>query len=60
MITLSNSGFAGGMIAVMLAAILCSLTSIFNSISTIFTMDIWAQIRKNATQKELLIVGRFV
>ncbi|OXA64788.1 Sodium/glucose cotransporter 2 [Folsomia candida] len=39
-------------------AILCSLTSIFNSASTIFTMDIWSKIRKQASDVELLVVGR--
>ncbi|GIY78589.1 hypothetical protein CEXT_61671 [Caerostris extrusa] len=46
------------MISVMLAALMSSLTSIFNSSSTIFTMDIWRRIRKNASETELLIVGR--
>ncbi|XP_021943317.1 sodium/glucose cotransporter 4 [Folsomia candida] len=51
-------GLTGTMVAVMLAAILCSLTSIFNSASTIFTMDIWSKIRKQASDVELLVVGR--
>lgn len=46
------------MIAVMMAALMSSLTSIFNSSSTIFTIDIWRRIRKNATEMELLVVGR--
>ena len=44
--------------AVMLSAIMSSLTSIFNSSSTLFTMDLWRRIRKHATERELLIVGR--
>ncbi|KAK3587620.1 hypothetical protein CHS0354_032828 [Potamilus streckersoni] len=44
--------------AVMLSAIMSSLTSIFNSASTIFTMDLWQKVRKQATERELLIVGR--
>ncbi|GFY70040.1 hypothetical protein TNIN_495471 [Trichonephila inaurata madagascariensis] len=48
----------GLMISVMLAALMSSLTSIFNSSSTIFTMDIWRRIRKGASETELLIVGR--
>ncbi|CAF4595663.1 unnamed protein product, partial [Rotaria magnacalcarata] len=35
-----------------------SLTSIFNSSSTIFTIDIWQRFRARAPQWELLIVGR--
>jgi Na+/proline symporter len=46
------------MLAVMLAALMSSLTSIFNSSSTIFTMDIYTRIRPKATEKELLFAGR--
>ena len=53
-----NIGMRGLMLAVMLAALMSSLTSIFNSSSTIFTMDIWTNIRRNASDMELLIVGR--
>ncbi|RXG52773.1 Histone H4 [Armadillidium vulgare] len=52
------SGLAGLMVSVMMAAVMSSLTSIFNSSSTIFTIDIWTRFRKQATDKELLIVGR--
>ena len=51
-------GARGLMVAVMMAALMSSLTSIFNSSSTIFTMDIWRRIRKNAKDWELMIVGR--
>lgn len=47
------------MIAVMMAALLSSLTSIFNSSSTLFTMDIWRQCRPSAGERELLLVGRY-
>lgn len=47
------------MIAVMMAALLSSLTSIFNSSSTLFTMDIWRQCRPGAGERELLLVGRY-
>ncbi|KAA0198524.1 hypothetical protein HAZT_HAZT002246 [Hyalella azteca] len=54
------------MLAVMMAALMSSLTSIFNSASTIFTMDIWIRVRSKAFKKkslrdievEQLIVGR--
>ncbi|XP_077130477.1 sodium/mannose cotransporter SLC5A10 [Ranitomeya variabilis] len=59
-IELMPSGLRGLMIAVMMAALMSSLTSIFNSSSTLFTMDIWRKIRKNANEKELLLVGRIV
>uniref|UniRef100_A0A674IQN5 Sodium/glucose cotransporter 4-like n=1 Tax=Terrapene triunguis TaxID=2587831 RepID=A0A674IQN5_9SAUR len=51
-------GLRGLMIAVMLAALMSSLTSIFNSSSTLFAIDIWQRLRKKATEQELMIVGR--
>ncbi|XP_073499615.1 sodium/glucose cotransporter 4 isoform X1 [Phyllobates terribilis] len=57
-IRLMPVGLKGLMIAVIMAALMSSLTSIFNSASTIFTLDIWIRIRKNAKEKELMIVGR--
>uniref|UniRef100_A0AAQ5YCD1 Sodium/mannose cotransporter SLC5A10 n=1 Tax=Amphiprion ocellaris TaxID=80972 RepID=A0AAQ5YCD1_AMPOC len=55
-IELMPSGLRGLMIAVMMAALMSSLTSIFNSSSTLFTMDIWKKHRPRATERELLIV----
>ncbi|XP_055994858.1 sodium/myo-inositol cotransporter 2 isoform X2 [Sorex fumeus] len=52
------TGLRGLMMAVMVAALMSSLTSIFNSASTIFTMDLWTHFRPRASEKELLIVGR--
>ncbi|XP_077134391.1 sodium/glucose cotransporter 4 isoform X2 [Ranitomeya variabilis] len=57
-IRLMPVGLKGLMIAVIMAALMSSLTSIFNSASTIFTLDIWIRIRKNAKERELMIVGR--
>nr|XP_006822359.1 PREDICTED: sodium/glucose cotransporter 4-like [Saccoglossus kowalevskii] len=51
-------GLRGLMLAVMMSALMSSLTSIFNSSSTIFTVDIYKRIRKKASERELLIVGR--
>uniref|UniRef100_A0AAR2KA26 Sodium/mannose cotransporter SLC5A10 n=1 Tax=Pygocentrus nattereri TaxID=42514 RepID=A0AAR2KA26_PYGNA len=59
-IELMPSGLRGLMIAVMMAALMSSLTSIFNSSSTLFTMDIWKKYRRGASEKELLLVGRIV
>ncbi|XP_043833979.1 sodium/glucose cotransporter 5 isoform X1 [Dromiciops gliroides] len=53
-------GLRGLMIAVMMAALMSSLTSIFNSSSTLFTMDIWTKLRPQASERELLLVGRLV
>ncbi|KAG7459457.1 hypothetical protein MATL_G00210810 [Megalops atlanticus] len=52
------AGLRGLMMAVMIAALMSSLTSIFNSSSTIFTMDLWRHLRRGATEWELMIVGR--
>ena len=51
-------GLKGLMLAAMMAALMSSLTSVFNSASTIFTMDIWHRIRKQASDRELLVIGR--
>ena len=52
-------GLKGLMMAVMLSALMSDLTSIFNSSSTLFTVDVYKLLRKNAGNKELMIVGRF-
>ncbi|NXC07797.1 SC5AA protein, partial [Orthonyx spaldingii] len=59
-VELMPSGLRGLMIAVMMAALVSSLTSIFNSSSTLFTMDIWRKLRPRAGDQELLLVGRVV
>ncbi|XP_030283608.1 sodium/myo-inositol cotransporter [Sparus aurata] len=51
-------GLRGLMMAVMIAALMSDLDSIFNSSSTIFTLDIYQSFRQKASQRELLIVGR--
>ncbi|ROT86015.1 hypothetical protein C7M84_022124 [Penaeus vannamei] len=66
-LNLLPTGLAGLMLAVMMAALMTSLTSIFNSASTIFTIDIWLLFRKKfkigrlaskPSDTELLFVGR--
>ncbi|XP_029462698.1 sodium/glucose cotransporter 2 [Rhinatrema bivittatum] len=57
-VTLMPNGLRGLMLAVMLAALMSSLASIFNSSSTIFTIDVWTRLRPQAGDRELLIVGR--
>ncbi|XP_037344483.2 sodium/myo-inositol cotransporter isoform X1 [Pungitius pungitius] len=51
-------GLRGLMMAVMIAALMSDLDSIFNSASTIFTLDIYKTARGEASQRELLIMGR--
>ena len=55
---LMPSGLRGLMMAVMIAALMSDLDSIFNSASTLFTIDIWKRFRKACSVKEQLIVGR--
>ncbi|XP_075034810.1 sodium/glucose cotransporter 2 [Mixophyes fleayi] len=57
-VELMPRGLRGLMLAVMLAALMSSLASIFNSSSTLFTMDVWRRVRPLATERELLLVGR--
>ena len=57
-IRLLPSGLRGVMLASMMAALLSSLTSVFNSASTLFTMDIYKRFRKQAKDVELLVVGK--
>ncbi|XP_077016538.1 solute carrier family 5 member 4-like isoform X2 [Tamandua tetradactyla] len=52
------TGLRGLMLSVMLASLMSSLTSIFNSASTLFTMDLYTKIQKQASERELLIAGR--
>ena len=51
-------GLKGLMMAVMMAALMSDLTSIFNSASTLFTIDVYGRFRKKASVRELMIVGR--
>ena len=52
------SGMRGLVAGGLLAALMSSLSSVFNSCSTLFTMDIYKKIRPNKTEKELITVGR--
>uniref|UniRef100_A0AAQ5Y516 Sodium/glucose cotransporter 1 n=1 Tax=Amphiprion ocellaris TaxID=80972 RepID=A0AAQ5Y516_AMPOC len=54
-VDLMPNGLRGLMLSVMLASLMSSLTSIFNSASTLFTMDIYTKIRRNARERELMI-----
>ena len=54
-----DSGILGFVLAAIFGAVVSSLASMLNSASTIFTMDIYYKLRKNASQTELVKVGRF-
>uniref|UniRef100_A0A8C6ZJA6 Sodium/glucose cotransporter 1 n=1 Tax=Nothoprocta perdicaria TaxID=30464 RepID=A0A8C6ZJA6_NOTPE len=57
-VELMPNGLRGLMLAVMLASLMSSLTSIFNSASTLFTMDLYTLIRPRASERELMLAGR--
>lgn len=52
-------GFRGLVIAGLIAALMSSLSSVFNSCSTLFTMDIYKKHRPNVSEKKLVQVGRW-
>lgn len=56
--SLMPPGLRGLIMAVMIAALMSDLDSIFNSASTIFTLDIYKMIRKQVSSRELVIVAR--
>ncbi|GAB1598334.1 sodium/glucose cotransporter 4-like [Argonauta hians] len=58
MLNLLPIGLRGLMLASMVSALITSLTSIFNSSSTIFALDIWSIFRKKVSDMEVVIVGR--
>ncbi len=51
-------GIKGIVIASLLAALISSLASCFNSSSTLFTMDFYRHFRPFSSEQELLLVGR--
>eukprot|EP00057_Strongylocentrotus_purpuratus_P019555 XP_011674029.1 PREDICTED: sodium/glucose cotransporter 4 [Strongylocentrotus purpuratus] len=57
-VELMPTGLKGLMLAAMLAAMISSLTSIFNASSSMFVLDIWYKIRPTSTELELVIVGK--
>ena len=56
--TLLPVGFRGLVVAGMIAALMSSLASLFNSVSTLFTVDVYQKLRPEATQARLVSVGR--
>ncbi|XP_068013337.1 sodium/glucose cotransporter 1 [Melanerpes formicivorus] len=57
-VELMPNGLRGLMLSVMLASLMSSLTSVFNSASTLFAMDIYTKIRSRPSEKELMLAGR--
>jgi len=52
------SGVRGLIVACLLAALMSSLASLFNSSASLFTVDIYEKIRPGRSEKHLLLVGR--
>ena len=53
-------GIKGLVFAALIAAIVSSLASMCNSVSTIFTIDIYSHIKKDRSQSHYVAVGRIV
>lgn len=51
-------GLKGLVVAGLLAALMSSLSSVFNSCSTLFTLDIYKKLNPEASEKKLVIVGQ--
>ncbi len=56
--TLLPVGLRGLVVGGLLAALMSSLSSLFNSCSTLFTVDIYEKIRPSASERELVRAGR--
>jgi SSS family solute:Na+ symporter len=56
--TLLPVGLKGIVVAGLLAALMSSLSSVFNSCSTLITWDIYKKLNPAATEKRLVFVGR--
>lgn len=58
MSNLLPSGLRGLVAAGLLAALMSSLASVFNSCSTLFTVDIYKKLRPDAPEKKLVLTGQ--
>ncbi len=58
MSNLLPSGMRGLVAAGLLAALMSSLASVFNSCSTLFTVDIYKKLKPETPEKDLLRIGR--
>src|SRR5690606_3373100 len=56
--TLLPSGVRGLIVACLLAALMSSLASLFNSSASLFTVDIYEKLRPGKSESHLLNVGR--
>jgi SSS family solute:Na+ symporter len=56
--TVLPAGLRGLVVAALLAALMSSLSSLFNSTATLFTVDIYEKLRPQASQARIVHVGR--
>ena len=56
--TLLPTGFRGLVVAGMIAALMSSLASLFNSVSTLFTVDVYQKLKPDASERQKVFVGR--
>ncbi|RMD97875.1 MAG: hypothetical protein D6814_08680 [Calditrichaeota bacterium] len=52
------AGLRGLVVAGLLAALMSSLSSVFNSCSTLITLDIYKKMHPSATERQLVLVGQ--
>jgi len=57
-VNLLPSGLVGLMIAALLAALMGAMSAVFNSASTLVTLDFYKRYRPNATERNLVTFGR--
>lgn len=58
--TLLPAGLRGLVVAGIMAALMSSLSSLFNSSAALFTIDIYEKLRPGASEERLVTVGRLV
>jgi SSS family solute:Na+ symporter len=56
--TLLPDGLKGLVVAGLFAALMSSLSSVFNSCSTLFTMDFYKKFKPEASERHLVVVGQ--
>lgn len=56
--SLLPTGIRGLIVACLLAALMSSLASLFNSSASLFTIDVYEKLRPGKSEKHLLMVGR--
>jgi SSS family solute:Na+ symporter len=57
-LNLLPTGLVGLMIAALLAALMGGMASVFNSTSTLVTLDFYKKLRPDASEQQLVLIGR--